>query len=227
MSTDGVLAAAFIPDDGYLDPSQLTFALADARAPLGAQIETRTTVTGIETRDGRVVAVETDKGRIECEVVVNAAGMYAPEVARLVGVDLPIIPFGHQYLITEPFDAGARAAADAARPGQPRLLPHRGGRARDGRLRAQAGVVGARRHPGRLRGEAPARGLGPDGGAVDERDHARAGDGDAPRSRSSSTGPRPSRRTPTSCSARPTCRASGSPPAAARTASPARAASAR
>ena len=104
MSTDGVLAAAFIPDDGYLDPSQLTFALADGARRLGAQIEVRTRVTGIETRDGRVCAVETDKGRIECEVVVDAAGMYARQVAELVGVDVPIIPFGHQYLVTEPFD---------------------------------------------------------------------------------------------------------------------------
>jgi glycine cleavage system aminomethyltransferase T/glycine/D-amino acid oxidase-like deaminating enzyme len=104
MSTDGVLAAAFIPDDGYLDPSQLTFSLADAARRLGAQIETRTRVTGIETVDGRVAALHTDKGSIECEVVVDAAGMYAPQVARLVGVDLPIIPFGHQYLITEPFE---------------------------------------------------------------------------------------------------------------------------
>jgi glycine cleavage system aminomethyltransferase T/glycine/D-amino acid oxidase-like deaminating enzyme len=104
MSTDGVLAAAFIPDDGYLDPSQLTFALADGARRLGAQIETRVRVTAIETRDGAVTAVVTDQGRIECDVVVNAAGMYAPELARLVGVDLPIIPFGHQYLITEPFD---------------------------------------------------------------------------------------------------------------------------
>jgi len=104
MSTDGVLAAAFIPDDGYLDPSQLTFSLADAARRVGAQIETRVRVTGIETTDGRVTAVETDKGRIECEVVVDAAGMYAPELARMVGVDLPIIPYGHQYLITEPFD---------------------------------------------------------------------------------------------------------------------------
>jgi glycine cleavage system T protein len=103
MSTDGVVAAAYIPDDGYLDPSQLTFSLADAARRLGAQIEVRTSVTGIETKDGRVVAVETDKGRIECEVVVDAAGMYAPEIARFVGVDLPIIPYGHQYLITEPF----------------------------------------------------------------------------------------------------------------------------
>src|SRR4029077_17500056 len=46
----------------------------------------------------------TDRGRGECAVVVDGAGMYAPEVARLVGVDLPIVPYGHQYLITEPFD---------------------------------------------------------------------------------------------------------------------------
>jgi glycine cleavage system aminomethyltransferase T/glycine/D-amino acid oxidase-like deaminating enzyme len=104
MSTDGVVAAAFIPDDGYLDPSQLTFSLADAARKLGAQLELRTTVTGIETQNNRVTAVETDKGRVECELVVNAAGMYAPQVARLAGVDVPIIPYGHQYLITEPFD---------------------------------------------------------------------------------------------------------------------------
>jgi glycine cleavage system aminomethyltransferase T/glycine/D-amino acid oxidase-like deaminating enzyme len=104
MSTTGVLAAAFIPDDGYLDPSQLTFSLADAARRVGAQIETRVRVTGIETTDGRVTAVVTDQGRVECEIVVDAAGMYAPELARMVGVDLPIIPYGHQYLITEPFD---------------------------------------------------------------------------------------------------------------------------
>jgi glycine/D-amino acid oxidase-like deaminating enzyme len=102
MSTDGVLAAAYLPYDGYLDPSQLTFALADGARLLGAEIETRTTVTGIEVRDGRVAAVVTDRGRIECEVVVNAAGMYAPEVGRMVGVSIPIIPFGHQYVVTEP-----------------------------------------------------------------------------------------------------------------------------
>src|SRR5579862_2475388 len=104
LRTDGVLAAAFIPDDGYLDPSQLTFALAEGARRLGAQIEVRTRVTGVELRDGCVAAVETDRGRVECDVVVDAAGMYAPQVARLVGVDLPIVPFGHQYLITEPFD---------------------------------------------------------------------------------------------------------------------------
>src|SRR6516225_716155 len=81
MSTDGVLGAAFIPDDGYLDPSQLTFSLADGARRLGAQLEPRTHVTGIELHRGCVSAVETDRGRVECEVVVNAAGIYAPEVA--------------------------------------------------------------------------------------------------------------------------------------------------
>src|SRR6476659_2818817 len=104
MSTDGVLAAAFIPDDGYLDPSQLTFALADGARRLGAQIEVRTKVTGIETRDGAVSAVETDNGRIECEVVVCAAGMYTPQVARMVGVTVPIVPYAHEFLVTEAFD---------------------------------------------------------------------------------------------------------------------------
>src|SRR5947209_18561819 len=104
MSTTGVLGAAFSPDDGYLDPSQLTFALADGARRLGARTGVRIRVTGIETREGRVSAVETDKGRIECEVVVAAAGMYAHQLAALAGVDVPLIPFGHQYLITEPLD---------------------------------------------------------------------------------------------------------------------------
>src|SRR3954452_104624 len=104
MSADGVLAAAYLPYDGYLDPSQLTFALADGARLRGAEIETRTAVTAIELRDGRVAAVVTDRGRIECDVVVNCAGIYAPEVGRMVDVSIPIIPFGHQYVITEPAD---------------------------------------------------------------------------------------------------------------------------
>ena len=105
MSTGGVLGAAFLPRDGYLDPSQLTFALADGARHYGAEISTRTRVTAIE-RDarGRVCRVVTDKGEIETEVVVDAAGMAAPDVAKLVGVTVPIIPMAHQYLITEPFE---------------------------------------------------------------------------------------------------------------------------
>jgi glycine cleavage system aminomethyltransferase T/glycine/D-amino acid oxidase-like deaminating enzyme len=103
MSADGVLGAAWLPQDGYLDPSQLTFALADGARRYGAEIATRTRVTGITLRDGRVHEVVTDKGTIRTDVVVNAGGMAAPDVARLVGVTVPIITMAHQYLVTEPF----------------------------------------------------------------------------------------------------------------------------
>ena len=102
MSTDGVLGAAFLPTDGYIDPSQLTFALIDGARRRGAEICEDTRVTGIEVREGRVRRVITDKGAIETELVVNAAGMFAPEIGRLAGVNVPLIPMAHEYLITKP-----------------------------------------------------------------------------------------------------------------------------
>src|SRR5215207_6236234 len=65
MSTEGVRGAAYLPTDGYIDPSQLTFALAEGARRGGAEIETNTRVTGIEADRDRVQAVETDRGRIE------------------------------------------------------------------------------------------------------------------------------------------------------------------
>jgi 4-methylaminobutanoate oxidase (formaldehyde-forming) len=103
MSTDGVLGAAWLPTDGYLDPSQLTFALADGARQGGTRTFTNCRVTGIEVTDGRVRAVETEKGRIEAEVVVNAGGMFAAEIGRLAGIRVPVIPMSHQYLVTQPF----------------------------------------------------------------------------------------------------------------------------
>jgi glycine cleavage system aminomethyltransferase T/glycine/D-amino acid oxidase-like deaminating enzyme len=102
MSTDGVLGAAFLPTDGYIDPSQLTFALVEGARRRGAEICEDTRVTGIELDRGRVKRVKTDKGDIETDLVVNAGGMFAPEVGRLVGVNVPLIPMAHEYLITRP-----------------------------------------------------------------------------------------------------------------------------
>src|SRR5438045_2450861 len=82
MSTDGVLGAAYLPSDGYVDPSQLTFALAEGGRRRGAEIATGTRVTGIRLESGEVAAVETDKGVIETPVVVNAGGMFAREIGR-------------------------------------------------------------------------------------------------------------------------------------------------
>src|SRR5262245_56770657 len=75
MSTDGVLGAAYLPTDGYIDPSQLTFALAEGARRGGAEVATHTRVTGVGVERGRVTHVETDKGPIETEIVVNAGGM--------------------------------------------------------------------------------------------------------------------------------------------------------
>jgi glycine cleavage system aminomethyltransferase T/glycine/D-amino acid oxidase-like deaminating enzyme len=102
MSADGVLGAAYLPTDGYIDPSQLTFALAEGARRHGAELHTNTRVTGIDVERGRVTGIETDKGTIETEVVVNAGGMFAAELGRLAGVVVPVIPMAHEYLITRP-----------------------------------------------------------------------------------------------------------------------------
>src|ERR1700733_5620349 len=109
MVTDGVLCGSYLATDGYLDPSQLTYALAAGAREGGAQIFTHTRVTGIDVVDGRVRGVQTEWGPIEAEIVVNAGGMFAAQIGRLAGVRVPVIPFAHEYLVTQPFrerDAG-------------------------------------------------------------------------------------------------------------------------
>jgi 4-methylaminobutanoate oxidase (formaldehyde-forming) len=103
MVTDGVRCASYLPTDGYLDPSQLTYALIEGAREGGCRVYTHTRVEDIETRGGRVSAVDTQWGRIETEVVVNAGGMYAAEIGRMAGVRVPIVPFAHEYLVTQPF----------------------------------------------------------------------------------------------------------------------------
>jgi 4-methylaminobutanoate oxidase (formaldehyde-forming) len=117
MSTEGVLGAAWLPTDGYIDPSQLTYALADGARRGGCRIFTDTRVTGIEVRDGRVRGVQTDRGDIAAEVVVDAGGMFAAEIGRLAGVRVPLLPMSHQYLVTQPLEAvrEARGAGEARR----------------------------------------------------------------------------------------------------------------
>jgi glycine cleavage system aminomethyltransferase T/glycine/D-amino acid oxidase-like deaminating enzyme len=102
MSTEGVLGAAYLPTDGYIDPSQLTFALAEGARRGGAEIATSTRVTEIVLENDRVRAVETDKGRIDTEIVVDAGGMFAAEIGALAGVVVPVVPMAHEYLVTRP-----------------------------------------------------------------------------------------------------------------------------
>jgi glycine cleavage system aminomethyltransferase T/glycine/D-amino acid oxidase-like deaminating enzyme len=115
MSTEGALGAAWLPTDGYIDPAQLTYALADGARQGGCRIFTSTRVTGIEVRDGRVRGVRSEKGDVEADVVVDAGGMYAAEIARMAGVRVPLIPMSHQYLVTQPLEAVREARGDERR----------------------------------------------------------------------------------------------------------------
>ena len=138
MSTEGVLGAAWLPTDGYLDPSQLTYALADGARRGGCSILTATRVTGIEVETGRVRRVLTDQGEIEAEVVVNAGGHVRRRDradGRRAGADaadVPPVP-GHPALPR----ARRGAPAHPARPRPARLLPRGRRRPGDGRIRAR------------------------------------------------------------------------------------------
>ena len=103
IDLDGVVGAAYLESDGYLDPSQLCYALANGARALGVRIVQHTRVLAIETQRGRVHSVRTDHGDVECEIVVDCGGMFAAEIARMVGVRVPVIPISHQYVITDAF----------------------------------------------------------------------------------------------------------------------------
>jgi glycine cleavage system aminomethyltransferase T/glycine/D-amino acid oxidase-like deaminating enzyme len=110
MSTEGVLGAAFTPTDGHVDPARLCYALAAGARAGGVAIAQRTRVTGIDTAAGRVARVRTDRGDVECEVVVDCGGMFAAEIARLLDVRIPVVPMSHQYVVTAPLPAGTLPA---------------------------------------------------------------------------------------------------------------------
>lgn len=101
LNMEGIIGAAYMPSDGQADPSGLTMALAKGAVNRGAVVEQKTLVTGFEIRNKRVEAVLTDKGKIRCEMVVNAAGMWGRQIGRMMGVNIPLVPFQHQYLVTE------------------------------------------------------------------------------------------------------------------------------
>ncbi|GAC1357536.1 MAG: FAD-binding oxidoreductase [Polyangiales bacterium] len=107
VSGKPVLACSFNPDDGVVFPWPFVWGYAQAAAKLGVEIATHTDVVGFDTHvDGKgrkvIDAVTTSKGKIRTRQVVNAAGAWSPEVARLLGVELPNVPHRHEICSTEP-----------------------------------------------------------------------------------------------------------------------------
>lgn len=98
---DGIRCIMYEPDGGNVDPSGVTQAYAAGARARGAEIHRFTPVTGTEPQTDGSWIVRTEKGEIRTQWVVNAAGLWAREVAALAGVDLPLIPTEHQYFVTE------------------------------------------------------------------------------------------------------------------------------
>lgn len=97
----GVVGAAWIPTDGYIDPYAVTMAYAAAARKGGVRFEEGVTVTGIPVRDRRALGVVTDHGTISADIVVNAAGSWARRVGAMAGVPVAAGVVEHQYFVTE------------------------------------------------------------------------------------------------------------------------------
>ena len=100
-SIDGLVGAIQHPEDGYIQPNDLTQALAKGARALGAEIYRQTAVTALEQLPDDSWIVTTDKGEIKCDVVVSCSGNFVRQTGEMVGLDIPVIPVEHQYIVTE------------------------------------------------------------------------------------------------------------------------------
>tara|TARA_B100001121_G_scaffold105417_1_gene93306 strand:+ start:1187 stop:3622 length:2436 start_codon:yes stop_codon:yes gene_type:complete len=101
VSTENLIGAIQHPEDGYIQPADLTQAFAKGARDKGAKIEINTNVISIKRSPNDTWIVETDKGHIECEHVISCSGNFARKTGKMVGLDLPVIPVEHQYIVTE------------------------------------------------------------------------------------------------------------------------------
>ena len=102
LSEEGVLACSFTPNDGHCTPESVVLGYAQAARKLGATVKTGVRVTGIDHSGGEINAVSTSAGRVETQAVINCAGAWSPEIAKMVGLDLPVTPYRRELAITEP-----------------------------------------------------------------------------------------------------------------------------
>jgi sarcosine dehydrogenase len=110
LETSDLVGASFLPTDGQASPSDITQSLAKGARMHGAKFYEGIRVTGFEVIEGRVVAVDTNEGRIVCERVVNCGGIWARQIGAMAGVTVPLQPVKHQYVITDKIDGLASDA---------------------------------------------------------------------------------------------------------------------
>jgi dimethylglycine oxidase len=111
-----ILGGYFVPSDGVAKAVQIVTALARRAEAKGVRFEGGVTVTGFETRGGRIRAVGTDRGRIECERVLLCAGIWGPSVGAMAGVPVPLVAVQHQLVWTDPVPELAGEMREVAHP---------------------------------------------------------------------------------------------------------------
>ena len=102
MTTTDVIAAAYLPSDGYIDPASVAQALARGARMKGAKIVEGARVTSITVQGKRARRIVTDQGEYDCEILVNCAGMWGREIGQMTGTRVPALALEHQYLVTDP-----------------------------------------------------------------------------------------------------------------------------
>ena len=104
INDEDILGGVYMPEDGQADPVGVTNVLAKAAKMEGAQIFEKTPVEKIIIKDKKIVGVQTKFGKIDCEYVVIATGMWSRQIGEDIGVSIPLYPNEHFYIITEPLD---------------------------------------------------------------------------------------------------------------------------
>jgi 4-methylaminobutanoate oxidase (formaldehyde-forming) len=116
LDVSDLIGASWLPTDGQASPSDITQSLAKGARMHGAQIHEGITVTGFDMDGARITAIRTDQGTIACETVINCGGQWAREIGAMAGINVPLQPVKHQYIITEKLDGLAPDAATIRDP---------------------------------------------------------------------------------------------------------------
>lgn len=104
VNLNGLLGATFHNKDGHCNPFHVTYAYAEAAKRMGVEINTFTEVIGIRTNGYKIEGVITNKGKIDCSIIVNAAGGWSQDIGQMAGVKIPTYSERHQILVTEPIE---------------------------------------------------------------------------------------------------------------------------
>lgn len=114
MNSEDVIGAVWSPDDGRVSPTDLCASLIKGAQANGGKVFENTDVTAIFTQAGRITGIDTNQGRIRCDAIALCTGLWSRQAGAMAGVDIPVYPCEHYYLLTKAVTGinGARCLRD-------------------------------------------------------------------------------------------------------------------